>query len=144
MSKQVMGRAYITVAAQRLASVPGTAKLNTGGVERTAQLSDAGGVYYTEKPVAAELECDILITQDTDILALNRTTDAVVLFQADSGQSYMVRNGFVVAPSTRRPVMARPQSRCPARRQRRSDGRTRIPQGHVERAAQAQGRCRAY
>ncbi|BCN10086.1 hypothetical protein RPSD_19710 [Ralstonia solanacearum] len=98
MSKQVMGRAYITVDAQRLASVPGTAKLDTGGVERTPQVSDAGGVYYTEKPKQAELECDILITADTNILALNKTTDAVVLFEADSGQKYMVRNGAVATP----------------------------------------------
>ena len=98
MGKQVMGRAFITVDAQRLASVPGTAKLDTGGVERTPQVSDAGTVYYTEKPKQAELECDILITADTDILALNKTTDAVVLFEADSGQRYMVRDCAVSAP----------------------------------------------
>ncbi|AEI76551.1 hypothetical protein CNE_1c11960 [Cupriavidus necator N-1] len=96
--KQVMGRAFITVAGQRLASVPGSAKLNTGGVERTPQVSDAGTVFYTEKPVQSEIECDILITADTDIIALNSTTDAVVLFQADSGQSYMVRNGAMASP----------------------------------------------
>jgi hypothetical protein len=97
-SKQVMGRAFITVGGKRLASVPGTAKLNTGGVERQAQVSDAGGVYYTEKPTQAELECDILITSDTDVIALNGTTDAVVLFQADSGQSFMVRNAAMETP----------------------------------------------
>jgi hypothetical protein len=98
MGKQVMGRAFITVDAQRLASVPATAKLNTGGVERTPRVSDAGRVYYTEEPKQAELECDILITADTDILALNNTTDAVVLFEADSGQKYMMRDGAVQTP----------------------------------------------
>lgn len=96
--KQVMGRAFITVGGQRLASVPGTAKLNTGGVKRTARVSDAGTVYYTEEPTQSELECEILITADTDVIGLNNTTDAVVLFQADSGQNFMVRNGAMEEP----------------------------------------------
>lgn len=49
-------------------------------------------------PSRPRLECDILITADTNILALNNTTDAVVLFEADSGQKYMVRNGAVATP----------------------------------------------
>ncbi|SNT28975.1 Phage tail tube protein [Noviherbaspirillum humi] len=97
MSK-MFGRAFIRVNGLTLASLPGTGKLDPGGVERTPVVGDYGFLGYTEKPVHAEIECDIIVDANTDIVALNRTADASVTFECDSGQVFIVRNASLAMP----------------------------------------------
>lgn len=98
MPTQVLGRAFIRVNGTQLGTVPGTAKLSPGGVERTPVVTDQGYAGHTEKPVHAEVECDIVIDANTDIVALNKTTQATITFECDSGQVYIVRNASVATP----------------------------------------------
>ncbi len=96
--KQILGRAFIRINGQTIASLPGSAKLNPGGVERSPVVGDFGFLGYTEKPVHGEIECDIAVSTDTDINAINQTTGATVTFEGDTGQVWVMRQASLAAP----------------------------------------------
>jgi len=98
MASKYLGRAFIRVNGTTLASLPGSAKLNPGGYERTPVTGDFGFLGYTEKPMHGEVECEIAINGDTDIAAINSTVDATVTFEADSGQVWILRNAANASP----------------------------------------------
>lgn len=98
MASKYFGRAFIRVNGMTLASLPGSAKLNPGGVERTPVVGDFGHLGFTEKPISGEIECDIAVGPDTDLAALNKTTDASITFEADSGQVWVMRNAAMAMP----------------------------------------------
>ena len=111
MSKY-LGRAFVRANGLTIASLPGSAKLNPGGVERSAVVGDFGMLGYTEKPVHAEVECDIAVGADTDLSALQNMVDGTVTFEGDTGQVWIVRKaclgkgcgsgyGLCVLPSNR-------------------------------------------
>ncbi len=93
------GRAFIRVNGVSVASLPGTAKLSPGGLERTPVTGDHGYLGHTAKPVHSEVECDIAVDANTDIQALNDTEDATITFECDSGQVYIVRNAASATPA---------------------------------------------
>lgn len=97
MSKKVLGRAFVRYDGKALPTLPG-AKLNPGGTERTPVVLESGEVRYTEKLVNAEIEVEVAIGKDTDILALNKITEATITFECDTGQRYIMRNGFCTGP----------------------------------------------
>lgn len=99
MATKYLGRAFIRVNGATIASLPGSAKLNPGGVERTPVTGDFGFLGYTEKPVHGEIECEIAVNADTDLAALNGTVDATVTFEADTGQVWVMRNAALAAPA---------------------------------------------
>lgn len=93
---QVTGIVYLHVNGKLLRSKEG-AKLNTGGVERTAQAGHK--LYgYSEKFVPAQVEATLAHTADTDIEELNSMVAATVTFECDSGVSYLVANAFTTKP----------------------------------------------
>jgi len=98
MSKKYTGTAYLTLNGSRIPTVPGSAKLNPGGVTRTPVVVDGGFVGHTETPTHAEIECEIVMSADVDIIELNAATDMTIMFQADSGENYVVRNAAVMEP----------------------------------------------
>jgi hypothetical protein len=95
---KLFGRAYIRVNGATLASLPGTGKIDPGGVERSPVVGDAGYLGHTEKPVHGEVECEIAIDASTDIGALNKTENATITFECDSGQVFVMRNGALATP----------------------------------------------
>lgn len=98
MAGKIMGRVFIRIGGMTMSSVPGSGKLNPGGVERTPVMSDRGFVGWTEKPVHAEIEADMIIDSDSDIVAISAITDESITFEADSGQVYIVRNAACAGP----------------------------------------------
>jgi hypothetical protein len=98
MASKYLGRAFIRINGVTIPSLPGSAKLNPGGVERTAVNGDFGFLGYTEKPVNGEIECEIAVGADTDLAALNKTTDATVTFEGDTGQVWIMRNAALASP----------------------------------------------
>lgn len=98
MDKKFTGTAYLTLDGTRIPTMPKSAKLNPGGVKRTPIVIDGGVVGYTEEPTASEVECEIAMTSDVDIIQLNEATDMTIMFQADSGQNYVVRNAALSEP----------------------------------------------
>src|SRR6218665_2879848 len=95
--KKALGRAFVRTNGKPLPTLPG-AKLNPGGKERTPITLENGDVRYTEKLTHAEIEVDVAIDDETDIIALNEITEATITFEADTGQRYIMRNGFSTGP----------------------------------------------
>lgn len=98
MASKYFGRVFIRINGMTIASLPGTAKLNPGGVERSPVTGDFGFLGYTEKPMHSEIECEIAVDGDLDLSALNKTVDATVTFEADSGQAWIMRNAAMASP----------------------------------------------
>jgi Phage tail tube protein len=92
---RITGIAEITVDGQRLATENG-ATLDPGGYNREPE-RHGGDTYYKEEEVSPSLECNVLHTSETDILALSAITGATVIFKANTGQRYMLRGAFATA-----------------------------------------------
>lgn len=95
---QVLGRATIKYDGKVLLTEKG-AKLNTGGVSRTGQAGDAGVYGYSEETKIPSLECVINVRKETSLLDLNKITDATVTFEADTGQTWIIKDAWVVDPT---------------------------------------------
>src|SRR3990167_1122130 len=89
------GRATISFNGNRLRSKPG-ATLNLGGTSRTPEPLDDGSVGYAEATAAPELSCPVPLTQDLSVEELRNLTDANVVFDSDTGQSWVIRDAFTV------------------------------------------------
>lgn len=89
------GRATLTYNGKRLRSKEG-ATLNLGGTSRTAEPLDDGSVGYYETTVAPELSCTVPLTQDLAVQELRDLTDATVVFESDTGLSWVIREAFSV------------------------------------------------
>ena len=96
---QFTGKCIIRVNGSEIRSTD-DATLNPGGANREA-VTGGGKVYgYKEETVAPELECSVAHTSDTDLTALSAITDATVIFETDSGDKYVLREAFVMAPAS--------------------------------------------
>lgn len=93
MSGQRFGKAYINVDGSLLATMPG-AKLNLGGVDRTAVVGDNAVLGFTEAPVASLLTCEISMGVGTSLKTLRDLKGATVTFECDTGQTYVMREAF--------------------------------------------------
>lgn len=88
---QVLGRAFIKVNGKTLPSHKG-AKLNMGGISRKGVVGhEVHG--YAESMEAPMLECEVSLRKG-DKLSDYDLTDATIVFEADTGQSYVIRNGW--------------------------------------------------
>ena|SRR5690606_16632888 len=96
--KKFTGTAYITLDGRRIGTIPGTGVLSPGGVVRTPVAIDGGVTGFTEKAQHAEIECEIAMSADVDIMEINDATNMTIMFEADSGQAYVVRNAAVMEP----------------------------------------------
>lgn len=98
MSKQFTGTAYLTLDGARIPTVPASAKLNPGGVTRTPIVVDGGFIGFSETPTHSEIECEVVMSADVDIMKINAATDMTIMFQADSGENYVVRGAAAMEP----------------------------------------------
>ncbi|WP_181297029.1 phage tail tube protein [Pseudomonas sp. Q2-TVG4-2] len=87
------GRATISYNGKRLRTKEG-ATLNLGGTGRTAEPLDDGSVGYFEATTAPELSCTVPLTQDLAVQELRDLVDANVVFESDTGQSWVIREAF--------------------------------------------------
>jgi len=87
-------KAYIKVDGALLSTMPG-AKLDLGGTMREPVIGDnkVHGYKATIKP--ATLECELSLGQGYSLAQLQNITDATVTYEADTGQTYVVRHAFV-------------------------------------------------
>ena len=93
---QVTGIVYIHANGSLLRTKEG-ATLMTGGQERTAQVGHR--VYgFAEKIVPSTVTMTLAHTADTDIEELNGLTDATLVFECDTGVSYLIANAFTTKP----------------------------------------------
>ena len=91
MANQVLGRAFIKVNGKTLPTHKG-AKLNQGGIARKGVVGhEVHG--FAEEMVAPMLECEISLAKG-DKLSNYDLSDATVVFECDTGQSYVLRNAW--------------------------------------------------
>lgn len=88
-----IGRATITYDGKTLATMPG-ASIDLGGWERKEIVLADGTVGYSDVPKAAEVECEVPISEDTPLEEIRNIVGATVTFRTDVGKTYMVRNAF--------------------------------------------------
>lgn len=94
---QVLGRATIKYDGKTLLTDK-AAKLNTGGVARKPIVGDV--IHgYAEEAKEPTLDCVISVTKETRLLDLNKIKDATVTFEADTGQTWIVKDAWVVDPT---------------------------------------------
>ena len=103
----VTGRIFITVNGQRLRSREG-ASLETGGVEREAQVSDAGVDGFSEKVSVPGVDFELTHTAQTRIEDIHAITDGVLTFETDSGRIYTLTG----ATSTKPPKLTKGVISC--------------------------------
>jgi len=97
MSGRITGRATVRLDGREYASERG-ATLNVGGVNRTTKMGGTR-VYYNEEPVAPSVQCNVLHTEDMDLIEIGNIRNATVLFECDNGQDYMLTGAFSTAPA---------------------------------------------
>ena len=93
---KIAGKATIRVDGKVIAA-ENKATLNPGGVNREPE-SHGGKTFYSEDDVPPLLEAKVLITKDTDVIEMGGIIGATVLFEADTGQKFMLRDAFTTEP----------------------------------------------
>ena len=94
---QVTGKVYVTIGGQRLRSKEG-AKLNMGGIEREAAISDSGVDGYMEKFSVAQVDCTIHLTADISLRELQNFRDNTLTFETDTGRIYTLKDAWCAKP----------------------------------------------
>lgn len=90
---QITGKAIIRVNGTELRSLD-EATLNPGGATRPA-VKGGGKVYgYKEETVEPKLEFEVAHTKDTSLIDLGKITGATVIFETDTGDSYVLREAW--------------------------------------------------
>jgi hypothetical protein len=93
---QITGKATVYVDGAKMEMERG-AKANPGGISRAFERHH-GRTYHKEDEVAPSVEGTILHTKNTDVLALGAIDNATVIFEADTGQKYVMRGASAENP----------------------------------------------
>lgn len=91
---QVVGQARIKVDGDTL-DTDGESTLELGGPIREAQRGDYQAGAFSEKTAESKLTTKILVKRGTSLTALSAIDNATVTFQADTGQTFIIRNAYV-------------------------------------------------
>lgn len=94
---QVTGIVKIYLNGDLQASEEG-AKMNMGGVERTAVMGPNGLLGYKQKQVPATLSFTLAHMAASDLPAINEFVDGTARFECDTGLTYQITNAFVTKP----------------------------------------------
>jgi len=90
---QLTGIAFVKVDGDTLQSKPG-AKIKLGGKKRTPKVGHK--VYgYTEEVEASELDVTLFHSAATPLEDYRTKTEAVILFETDTGVTYQIANAFL-------------------------------------------------
>lgn len=93
----ITGKVFITINGKRLRSKEG-AKLNTGGIEREAAMSDSGVDGYTEKHAVPQVDCAINHTPDISLKEIQNFKDGTLTFETDSGAIWTLKDAWCAKP----------------------------------------------
>ncbi|GCL64314.1 phage tail tube protein [Pseudaquabacterium pictum] len=96
---KVHSQAYIKTDGKLLQTLDG-AKLDKGGVERSPVMGSTGLHGYSEVKKPGMLTCEISLAQGTSLAEIEKITDATVTYEADTGQTYVIRHAFVTKTLT--------------------------------------------
>lgn len=91
---QVLGQCRIKVDGDTLES-DGESTLELGGPVREAVRGDYQAGAFSEKTAESKLETSILIKAGARLTDYSRIDNATVILNADTGQTYIIRNAYV-------------------------------------------------
>jgi len=94
---QVLGRVKIVVGTRTIRTKKG-AKLDPGGITRTAVTATDGSVHYTEDIKEAVLDFVALHTPDLNPLDIHAMADVTANFIGDNGVTYVINHAFSSTP----------------------------------------------
>ncbi|MCP1375392.1 phage tail tube protein [Dyella lutea] len=93
---KMFGKATVKVDGQTLLT-DDASKLMTGGVKRNVvKGNEVHG--YAEEAVEASVEMNVFINADTDLDAINNMADVTMMFQCDTGQTYVLPHAWLESP----------------------------------------------
>lgn len=92
-----LGKAYIKTDGDLLETMPG-ASIDLGGVNRKVVKGNNKILGHCEEPQEAMVECEIAIGPQTSLARINAMSDVTITFEADTGQTWVVKNAFLTAP----------------------------------------------
>ncbi len=90
---QFLGRATIRVNGEVIETMKG-ASLDLGGVKRTT-VTVGRVVGWAEETAPAVLECETALRPGQSLEALRRAAGAVVIFECDTGQRYLMNDAYL-------------------------------------------------
>ncbi|MDP1655714.1 MAG: phage tail tube protein [Hylemonella sp.] len=93
MSGMRLGKAFIKFNGELLETLPG-ASIDIGGVERKVIKGNNSIHGYSEEPKESMIECEVSVGPSTSLTKLGAITGATITFEADTGQTWVVRNAF--------------------------------------------------
>ncbi len=91
---QIVGRAKISLGELGEVATEKGATLNIGGTKRNTVPADNGRTYHNEETTAPEMSCKVLATKDVSIEKLRDISGATAMFEADTGQKWMLVKAF--------------------------------------------------
>jgi hypothetical protein len=95
---QFLGRATIRVNGEVIETAKG-ASLDLGGVKRNSVV--VGRVVgFAEETVPAVLECETALRPGMSLETLRNATGAVVIFECDTGQRYVMNDAYITETPT--------------------------------------------
>lgn len=98
MGKVFLSRVWVRINGVLQETDPTTTKVDLGGFEREAVVTDQGFAGSTKKPKEANVETTIRVSSSTDLLGINGTVNAVIMLQYNSGQIFVIRDATCAAP----------------------------------------------
>ncbi|NBB51504.1 phage tail protein [Rhizobium sp. CRIBSB] len=93
------GRATIRVNGKTYDTKKGST-LDPGGIKREPRPGSNTTGGFTEELVPSKIEATVLFGEGDSVTEINAITDATVLFETDTGQTYVVRQGYCAEPVT--------------------------------------------
>lgn len=97
MSMKRLGKAYIKIDGDLLETNSG-AKIDLGGTVRTSVVGNNSVHGFSESIKESSLECEISVGPETSLDALRNIEDATITFEADTGQTWIIRNAWLTEP----------------------------------------------
>lgn len=91
---QIWGQTTVRVDGERFTTA-GDSSLDVGGKMRDAVEADNEAGFFTEKTKESRCEFNILVNEDVSLAVINGWDDIVLNFEADTGQTYVITNGYV-------------------------------------------------
>lgn len=91
-----LGLATISFDGQVISTAKG-ASLDVGGIKRNPVVSGRR-VGFAEEIIPATIECETVLEEGASLEAFRNIKGATITFAADTGQTYVVRDGFLTDP----------------------------------------------
>ncbi|RHW17204.1 hypothetical protein D1610_11685 [Sphingomonas gilva] len=91
---KVLGQARVKYDGELL-ETDGQSQMELGGPVRTAVRGDYQAGAFSEATAESKLTANVLIKAGLSLVGLRNIDNATVTFEADTGQTYIVRNAYV-------------------------------------------------